>query len=95
MSLKKTDMVKHLAKKLDGQRKAAGVPPRFGPGSAPAVVANGPDKPADKPKLVSVTCRLPADLAARLREHAVRHEGGVHGVVAQAVEQWLAASSAA
>ena len=92
MSLKKTDMVKHLAKKLDGKRKAAGVPARFAQGSAAGTVPQD-QKPADataaRPKLVTVACRLPADLAAQLRERAVQHEGGVHAVVAQAVAQWL------
>jgi len=34
MSLKKTDLVKNLAKKLDGRMKAAGVPRRFAQGAA-------------------------------------------------------------
>jgi len=95
MSLKKTDMVKNLARKLDGKRKAAGVPQRFAQGSAE--LPGKPAQPADKAriKLVPVACRLPADLAARLRDQAVKHEGGVNAVVAEAVERWLLEHSAA
>lgn len=90
MSLKKTDMVKNLAKKLDGQRKAAGVPQRFGQGSS--AVAAKSAKPAgteDKVKLVQLSCRLPAPLAAQLRDRATAHEGGVNTIVAEALAQWL------
>ena len=90
MSLKKTDMVKNLAKKLDGQRKAAGVPPRFGQASSAAAAKSA--KPAsadDKVKLVALSCRLPAPLAAQLRDRATAHEGGVNTIVAEALAQWL------
>lgn len=96
MSLKKTDMVKNLAKKLDGKRKAAGVPTRFAQGSA--AVAAKSAKPAsteDEPKLVQLACRLPAPLAAQLRDRAATHEGGVNTIVAEALTQWLAQGKAA
>jgi len=91
MTLKKTDLVKQLAQKLDGKRKAAGVPARFAQGAAQVAAkdAGRADKSA-KPKLVPLACRLPADLAARLRERAVQEDGGVNAVVQQAVECWLA-----
>ena len=88
MSLKKTDLVKNLAKKLDGRMKAAGVPHRFAQGAADAA-------PRDKRvqdaavKLVPITCRLPADLVARLRERAAGHEGGINALMAQALERAL------
>ena len=91
MSMKKTDLEKHLAKKLDGRMKSGVVPQRFGQGSTAAK-----DKPAQKSpgaasKLVAVSCRLPADLVNRLRERAVGHEGGVNALVAQALETMLSA----
>ena len=93
MSLKKTDLVKNLAKKLDGRMKAAGVPRRFAQGAADAV----PDKRETRDKraqeaavkLVPITCRLPAELVARLRERAVGHEGGINALMAQALERGL------
>jgi hypothetical protein len=95
MSMKRTDLEKHLAKKLDGRMKSGAVPQRFGKGAAAAV-----DKSDDKArpavaKLVAVSCRLPADLVNRLREHSVGTEGGLSVVVAQAVEQWLDAAASA
>ena len=88
MSLKKTDLVKNLAKKLDGRMKAAGVPRRFAQGATE--VAGKRDKPAAAAvKLVPITCRLPAELVARLRERAVDHEGGINALMAQALERAL------
>jgi len=88
MSLKKTDLVKNLAKKLDGRMKAAGVPRRFAQGAAE--VAGKRDKQeAAAVKLVPITCRLPAELVARLRERAVDHEGGINALMAQALERAL------
>ncbi|MEY2689439.1 MAG: hypothetical protein RL375_3638 [Pseudomonadota bacterium] len=93
MSMKKTDLEKRLAKKLDGRMKSGAVPQRFGKGAAAAVAAK--DKPAEaaRPpvaKLVPVSCRLPAELVTRLREQALLVDGGMSAVVTQAVEQWLA-----
>ena len=87
MSLKKTDLVKNLAKKLDGRMKAAGVPRPAQSGAAD--VADKRDKPEAAVKLVPITCRLPADLVARLRERAVGHEGGINALMAQALERAL------
>lgn len=91
MSAKKTDLVKHLAKKLDGKMKSAGVPPRFAQGSADAAAAAKRAERAENaaPKLVSVACRLPADLVNRMRERAVGQDGGVNAVMALALTQWL------
>ena len=88
MSLKKTDLVKNLAKKLDGRMKAAGVPRRFAQGAAE--VAGKRDKQeASAAKLVPITCRLPAELVTRLRERAAGHEGGINALMAQALERAL------
>jgi hypothetical protein len=88
MSQKKTDLVKNLAKKLDGQMKAAGVPRRFAQGAAD--VADKRDKRADAAvKLVPITCRLPAELVSRLRERAAGYEGGINALMAQALERAL------
>jgi hypothetical protein len=97
MSMKRTDLEKHLAKKLDGRLKSGAVPQRFGKGAAAAAVA-AKDKVSEAarpvvPKLVPVSCRLPAELVSRLREQAVLIEGGMSAAVTQAVEQWLAGTA--
>lgn len=95
MSMKKTDLVKNLAKKLDGKMKSAGIPQRFGQGSAAAVDKRETRARDAAPKLVPVACRLPADLVVRLRERAMAQEGGVNVVIAQALEQWLTSEQGA
>jgi hypothetical protein len=98
MSMKKTDLVKNLAKKLDGRMKSAGVPHRFAQGAADAAGRRDKDSKGEKgdkraqeaaAKLVPITCRLPAELVARLRERAVAHEGGINALMAQALERAL------
>jgi hypothetical protein len=94
MSMKKTDLEKRLAKKLDGRLKSGIAPQRFGKGAAAvgkdkAAEAARPGLPKPGPKLVPVSCRLPAELVARLRERALLMDGGMSAAVTQAVEQWL------
>jgi hypothetical protein len=90
MSMKKTDLEKRLAKKLDGRLKSGIAPQRFGKGAADVAKDKAAEaaRPAT-PKLVPVSCRLPAELVTRLRERAVSIEGGMSAAVTQAVEQWL------
>jgi hypothetical protein len=94
MSMKKTDLEKHLAKKLDGRMKSTAVPQRFGQGSA---ATKGKTEQKSQPsvtKLVAVSCRLPADLVNRLRDLAAAHDGGMNALLAQAAEHWLATAGA-
>lgn len=95
MSMKKADLEKHLAKKLDGRMKSTSIPKRFAQGSADAGAKR--EKPAKEAtnKLVSVACRLPAELVNRVRERAVSHEGGLNALMAQALERWLDSEKAA
>lgn len=87
MSMKKTDLEKNMAKKLSGRLKSEAIPQRFGAGSAAPAVKK--DKPAAV-KTVSLTVRVPAELAMRLQEHAAKRDGGASVVVTQAIEHWLA-----
>ncbi len=92
MSMKKTDLEKHKAKKIDGKMKSGIAPSRFGQGSNSMDEA----KPASSaPKLVPLACRIPFDLANRLRDRAVGFEGGMSAIVAVALAQWLASPSGA
>jgi hypothetical protein len=85
--MKKTDLEKNRAKKLDGRLAASAVPRRYAQGSsAPKAKVAAEGRVA---KLVPVSCRLPAELVDRLRERAIGHEGGMSALMAQAVEHWL------
>lgn len=104
MSMKKTDLEKRLAKKLEGHQKSKTVPQRFGKGSVASAskqpggdpsraAAAAPPAPAPA-KLVALSVRLPAAMTQQLRTRAVGREGGISALVAEAVEQWLAKSAA-
>ncbi|MCW5624265.1 MAG: hypothetical protein KIT73_06080 [Burkholderiales bacterium] len=94
MSMKKTDLAKNLAKKIDGKMKSSVAPQRFAQGSAKLKEKIEPKSKPTAPKLVPVSCRLPAELVNRLRDRAVGHEGGISALVTQAVEQWLGSTDA-
>lgn len=89
MSMKKTDIVKNLAKKLDGRMKAASVPGRFAQGAAEVVDKREQRRRDSAAGLVPFACKLPADLVMRLHERAAAHEGGVNALVAQALGKAL------
>ena len=90
MSMKKTDLTKHLAKKLDGRMKSAGVPDRFAQGAADAVDKREQRRLDAAAGLVPFACKLPSELVKRLHERATGHAGGVNGLVAEALEKALA-----
>ncbi len=90
MSMKKTDLVKHLAKKLDSRMKAAGVPDRFAQGAADATDKREQRRRDAAAGLVPFACKLPGELVKRLHERAAGHDGGVNALVAQALEKALA-----
>lgn len=89
MSMKKTDLVKNLAKKLDGRMKSAGVPDRFAQGAADATEKREQRRRDAAAGLVPFACKLPSDLLKRLHEHSASVEGGVNKVVAEALEKAL------
>ena len=89
MSLKKTDLAKNLALKIDGRMKAAGVPGRFAQGAG-AVVDRKEQRRRDAAAgLVPFACKLPADLVRTLKERGAAHEGGLNGLVAELLQQSL------
>jgi hypothetical protein len=90
MSFKKTDLVRQLESKIEGQRKRAGVPVRFTQDAAAL-----PDRKAQRrldaaAGLVPFACKLPAPLAQRLRERADQHPGGLNALLAELLERGLA-----
>ena len=89
MTLKKFDLAKNLALKIEGQRKAAAVPGRFGDAAAAL-----PDKREQRRRdaaagLVPFACKLPAELTATLRERAADHPDGINGLVEQLLRKGL------
>ncbi len=82
MSMKKSDLDKMMAKKVGGQMKAAGVAGRFGQGVADVVDRREQRRADAAAGLVPFACKLPADLAAKLREKSAAHDGGLNGLVA-------------
>ena len=89
MSMKKTDLVKHLAKKIDGQMKVAAVPGRFGQ-AAGAVVDKREQRRLDaQAGLLPFACKLPAELVRQLHDRAVSYEGGLNALIAQLLGQSL------
>lgn len=89
MSMKKTDLTKHLAKKLDGRMKAVGVPDRFAQGAADATEKREQRRLDSAAGLVPFACKLPGELVKRLHERAAAHDGGVNALVAQVLEKAL------
>lgn len=87
MSMKKTDLVKNLAKKLDGRMKAAGVPGRFAQGAAELVDRREQRRRDTAAGLVPFACKLPADLVKQLQERATTYEGGINALVADALRK--------
>ena len=85
MSLKKTDLAKNLALKLDGRMKAAGVPGRFGHAATEPLDRRERRKRDAAAGLVPFACKLPAELAVR----AASHEGGLNALVAELLEPAL------
>jgi hypothetical protein len=88
MSMKKTDLVRQLESKLEGQRQRAAVPGRF-----------AQELPVDRKQqrridaaagLVPFACKLPATLTAQLSERAASHAGGINGLVAELLQRGLA-----
>jgi hypothetical protein len=90
MSMKKTDIVKNLAKKLDGRMKASVVPDRFAQGAADALDKREQRRRDSAAGLVPFACKLPSALLKRLNDRAVAHEGGINAIVAAAIEKALA-----
>jgi hypothetical protein len=90
MSMKKTDLVKQLAKKLDGRMKSTGVPGRFAEGSAEVVDRREQRRRDTAAGLVPFACKLPIELVKQLGERAVDHPGGVNALVAEALKVALA-----
>lgn len=93
MSMKKTDLEKNKAKKIDGSMKSAVVPDRFAQGAAAATDKREQRRRDAAAGLVPFACKLPLELTRRLTERAASHEGGVNAMVAELLERALNADA--
>ena len=91
MSMKKSDLAKHLARKIGGKMKVAGVPSRFAQEAATDVDRREQRRRDTAAGLVPFACKLPAELTQRLSERAVSHPGGVNALVAELLAASLVA----
>ena len=90
MSMKKTDLVRQLESKIEGQRARSATPGRFGGGTAAPLDRKEQRKLDAAAGLVPFACKLPAELVKRLNERAAAHEGGVNALVKEALQKSLA-----
>ena len=89
MPSKKFDLVRQLESKIDNQRKATGVPGRFG--EAAALPDRKAQRKADAAAgLVPFACKLPAEMTQTLRERADAHADGLNGLMLELLTKALA-----
>jgi hypothetical protein len=89
MSMKKTDLAKNLALKLDGRMKGAGIPQRFAQGAQTVPDRREQRKLDAAAGLVPFACKLPSELVGRLQQRAALHEGGMNALVAELLGRGL------
>ena len=90
MSMKKTDLARHLEGKLEGRMKGSGAAGRFGAGAAVLPDRKSQRKLDAAAGLVPFACKLPAELTAILRERGEAHDGGMNALVAELLRKALA-----
>ena len=87
--MKRTDLYKNLASKIDRDMKQAGTPDRFGQG---AILDRKEQRKLDQAKgLIPFAVKIDAQLAEELRKLAETSEGGLNEVVATLLRKGLAA----
>ena len=92
MSMKKTDLEKNKAKKIDGSMRSAGIPDRFAQGAAGAADKREQRRRDAAAGLVPFACKLPLELTRRLTERAADVDGGMNALVEQMLTDGLSAS---
>ena len=89
MSFKKTDLVRQLESKIEGQRKRAGVPGHSAQETTALLDRKAQRRIDSAAGLVPFACKLPAALTEQLRVRAASHAGGINGLVAELLESSL------
>ena len=90
MSMKKFDLEKQSALKIDGKMKSAGVKDRFAQGASASTEKREQRRRDSAAGLVPFACKLPASLVAELTQRAPAHAGGVAGLVEELLRKGLA-----
>ena len=91
MSMKKTDLVRQLESKIEGQRARSATSGRFGGGTVAPLDRKEQRKLDAAAGLVPFACKLPATLTEQLRTRAATHDGGMNGLVAELLSAGLKA----
>lgn len=92
--MKRTDLVKHLAKKIAGQMQQAGTPGRFAQ-DANALPDRREQRKLDQAAgLMPFAVKLHVDLALQLREMAEQEGGNLNALVDRLIRAGLAGSAA-
>ncbi len=89
MSLKREDLARQMQLKIDGQRKGAAVPGRFGQAAGDVVDRKEQRKRDAAAGLVPFACKLPAELTQKLRERAEATGGDLNALVAELLTKAL------
>ncbi len=89
MSMKKSDLDKGAAMKIDGKMRGTAVPGRFAQQSTLAHDKREQRRRDSAAGLVAFACKLPADLVQRLQERGAAHAGGLNGLMAELVSKGL------
>ena len=91
MSMKKTDLVRQLESKLEGQRQRAATPGRFGADAGAPLDRKEQRRIDSAAGLVPFACKLPATLTEQLRSRADAHAGGINGLMTELITAALKA----
>jgi hypothetical protein len=83
MSMKKTDLAKNMALKINGQMKNGVSPDRFAQAAASATDKRAQRKQDAAAGLVPFACKLPAALVRQLHQQALQDAGGLNAYMAQ------------
>lgn len=89
MSLKREDLARQMQLKIDGQRKGAAVPGRFGQAAGDVVDRKEQRKRDAAAGLVPFACKLPSELTQKLRERADANGGDLNALVAELLTKAL------
>ncbi|MGH8777911.1 hypothetical protein [Paraburkholderia sp.] len=93
MTMKKTDLEKNKALKLNNALKLAAAD-RFGKASAQPKLDRREQRKLDQAQgLVPFACKLEADLVAQLKTRAADHPGGLNGLLDELLKRGLAADA--
>jgi hypothetical protein len=90
MNMKKTDLEKNKAKKIDGSMRAAGIPGRYGQGAAGVLDKRERRSRDAAAGLVPFACKLPAELLKLLQQRGAAHPGGIEKLTAELLAAGLA-----